>query len=196
MTTRRAFLQATACAAALPVSMQGLTAPAGSAQGAPRFRAVVVGSHPAATVFGKHFAARGIPVHTLAEDEITSLWLGTIRPLWQQSPVAIAGVTRPATLFCLEQLAWSHGLRVAFHAEHVVHAGSTVHQLQRGAAAAGITDADLARSGADWPTRLAQAMASHRRNRWDPRFGPSLASLEPALPPEAHLLTSWVIAPA
>ncbi len=196
MTTRRRFLQATA-GAALPVSMHSLAAAAISPQRPPQFRAVVVGSQPDAISFGQHFAAGGTPVHALAEDEITSLWLGTIRPLWLAGPVAIAGVTQPATLFCLEQLAWSHGLRVAFHAEHVLQAdGSTVHQLQRGAAAAGVTATHLARAGATWPTQLAQAMATHRRHRWDPRFGPSLASLEPALPPDAQLLSSWIIAPA
>ena len=133
----------------------------------------------------------------MVDEEITALWLSTIRPLWEKGPAIIAGLTRPTTLFCLEQLAFAHGQRVVFHAEHVVHAdGSCVHQLQRGAASAGIGAADLARAGAAWPAQLAQAMATHHRNQWEPRFGPSLAALEPALPSGALLLTSWIIAAA
>lgn len=196
MTTRRTFLQA--AAAALPVSMQGFTvtaAPAGRVQA--QFQAVVATPPGAATSFGESLVARGITVHAMADDEITALWLGTIRPLWEKGPATLAGLTRPATLFCLEQLAWSHRLRVVFHAEHVLHAdGSTAHQLHRGAASADLTAASLAQAGAAWPAQLAQAMATHQRNRWAPRFGPSLAALEPALPPGAQLLTSWIIAAA
>ena len=151
----------------------------------------------AANSFGGKFAALGAPVHAIADDEITELWLGTIRPLWAKGPATIAGLTRPAALFCLEQLAWSHRLRVVFHAEHVLHAdGSTSHQLHRGAAGVDLTATALARAGAAWPAQLAQAMATHHRNPWAPRFGPSLAALEPALPPGAQLLTSWIIAAA
>jgi hypothetical protein len=197
MTTRRTFLQATACTA-LPLSMRGFAAPAAPPNRRPsELHAVLVGSHAVAQSFGAAFAARGTTAHAMPDDEITALWLGAIRPLWERGPAAIAGLTRPAALFCLEQLAWSHGLRVVFHAEHVVHAdGSTTHQVQRGAASAGLTATRLLQAGPGWAERLAQAMATHHRTSMDPRFGPSLAALEPPLPPDAQLLTSWIIAAA
>ena len=64
---------------------------------------------------GRQFAssseARGVATRPIAND-VTSLWYSELHPLWKQQPVAIAGVTTYGALFCLERLAWDHGMRV------------------------------------------------------------------------------------
>jgi hypothetical protein len=64
---------------------------------------------------GRQFAssseARGIATRPIAND-VTSLWYSELHPLWKQQPVAIAGLTTYGPLFCLERLAWDHGIRV------------------------------------------------------------------------------------
>ena len=61
--------------------------------------------------FAKSSEARGIATRPIAND-VTSLWYSELHPLWKQQPVAIAGLTTYGALFCLERLAWDHGMRV------------------------------------------------------------------------------------
>lgn len=137
----------------------------------------------------------GAAVHALADGDITRVWLDQIGPAWQRAPVSIAGITARPALFCLEQLALSSGLRVVFHAEHVVHAdGRTEHSLLRGAQSVSLSSSDLARAGEHWFMHVADALARYRPQPEGPRFARSDAALEPGLPPQAQLLTSWIIA--
>ena len=61
--------------------------------------------------FAKLSEAGGITTRSIAND-VTSLWYSELHPLWKQQPVAIAGLTTYGVLFCLERLAWEHGMRV------------------------------------------------------------------------------------
>jgi hypothetical protein len=61
--------------------------------------------------FSRSSEARGIATRPIAND-VTSLWYSELHPLWKQQPVAIAGLTTYGALFCLERLAWDHGMRV------------------------------------------------------------------------------------
>jgi hypothetical protein len=61
--------------------------------------------------FARSSEARGIATRPIAND-VTSLWYSELHPLWKQQPVAIAGLTTYGALFCLERLAWDHGMRV------------------------------------------------------------------------------------
>ncbi|HEY6458437.1 MAG TPA: hypothetical protein VIY90_24420 [Steroidobacteraceae bacterium] len=144
---------------------------------------------------GDRLRAAGADVHALPDGDVTQVWLQRIGPAWREHPVTIAGLTARPALFCLEQLARGCGLRVVFHAEHVVlEAGRTEHRLLRGAQAADLAAGDLSRAGPLWPSRIAQVIANHSGVAVRERFGPSAASLEPSLPPRAQLLTSWIIA--
>lgn len=157
---------------------------------------VVDDGHAAARLFGSRFDARGVPVIPVRDGDITAPWLGSIRPEWARRRATIAGLTTPATLFCLEQLAWQHGLRVVFHAEHIMLPdGSFEHHVQRDALMARLTVSTLQRAGSRWPARVAEAVAA-RSSVPGRRPGPSLAALQPALPEGAQLLTSWIIAAA
>ena len=78
-------------------------------------------------VFDRRFAAgrrfarssdsRGVATRAIAGD-VTSLWYSELHSLWTQRPVAIAGLTTYAPLFCLERLAWDHGMRVLHRQAH------------------------------------------------------------------------------
>jgi hypothetical protein len=78
-------------------------------------------------IFDRRFAAgrrfarssdvRGIATRAIAGD-VTSLWYTELHPLWKQHPVAIAGLTTYGPLFCLERLAWDHGMRVLQRQEY------------------------------------------------------------------------------
>ena len=136
---------------------------------------------------------RGTPVLATRQGDITALWLEHLRPLWASSRAPVAGLTLPGTLFCLEQLAWQHRMRVTFHAEHVVlpDAGFE-HTVHRDAQSRRLTAGALVRAGERWPQYLAESLLNHRPG--GARNGPSIASLQPALPDGALLLTSWIIA--
>lgn len=151
--------------------------------------------HAEARSVGCYLASAGATVHTLPDGDITQLWLSTIGPAWRQHPAAVAGLTARPALFCLEQLALTSGLRVVYHAEHIVHAdGHVGHFLLRGAEAAQLSARDLTRAGPLWPGRIAEAIATHRHRAGTVRPGRSDAALEPTLPRDAQLLTSWIIA--
>jgi len=209
MTSRREFLEAAALTAAIAgaplarAASSGATAAtaggaAGPAAANPDFHLVLFDARyaparSAATRMGRAGAA----VHGLAEGDITQVWLDQIGPAWQRGPAIIAGITGRPALFCLEQFALSGGLRVVFHAEHVVHAdGRTDHSVLRGAESVGLSSSELAQAGAQWSARLADALARYRPDPARQRFGRSNAALEPALPAQAQLLTSWIIAAA
>jgi hypothetical protein len=198
MTNRREILQAAAVSAALPW-VSGTNRAVGATQAVPiGLHAFLIDEHYSISrSVGRRLATRGALVRALPEGDITQLWLQDIGPAWRHQPVAIAGLTARPALFCLEQLALSCGLRVVFHGEHVVHPeGPTEHSILRGAEAASLSVRDLRRAGPLWPARLADAIATHRASGQQARVGPSDAALEPALPPGAQLLSSWIIAAA
>jgi hypothetical protein len=81
---------------------------------------------------GRQFAsaseARGIATRLIASD-VTALWFSELHPLWKRQPVAIAGLTTYGPLFCLERLAWDHGLRVLHREQHSVPVAGEPDQL-------------------------------------------------------------------
>jgi hypothetical protein len=179
MTNRREFLQhATTVVAPLVAAPLVGGAPATTAAlepGVSKYHAVLIDDrHAVARQFGSVMARRGAPVHAVTDGDVTSLWLSSIGPAWRHGPVAIAGLTRPPVLFCLEQLAWSQGLRVIYHAEHVVTPQS---------------------ARATWPIAIADIVASGRPPFFSRHTGPTSAGLAPTPTQHAQLLTSWIIAP-
>lgn len=128
MLNRRVFIEAGA-AASLAAA---LGTPSGGSHGAP------AGSS-SARVEAHHRigASQRVPVHAVVFDErftaarrfgetarrlgslvlpiradVTELWSSQLYPLWRQAPAPVAGITAYAAMFCLERLAWDHGLRM------------------------------------------------------------------------------------
>lgn len=169
----------------------------------PALAVLVDAALPPARAFAARAAQLGVPVLALPDGDPTGAWLTLLRPAWQRGPARVVGLTAPATLFCLEQLALAHGLRVTFHAEHRLgHDRAATHALQRAAPGHG-AHAALARGGAQWPARLAHSLLSPppRPRRPFPGAvqaasgvpGRSLAGLPPALADGERLLASWII---
>ena len=198
MTNRREFLHG-ASLTAVPL-LAGLPAIAVAvARSTPAFHAVLIDDrYAAASLFGARLAARGETLRVVPGGNLTYLWLNEIAPAWRRKPVPVAGLTRPAVLFCLEQLAWAQGLRVVFHAEHVVTpTGAVQHTVQRCAEAGLALDAgSLALRGPLWPSQVADVVASHGALPRHAAAGPSCSGLAPELAADAELLASWIIAPA
>jgi hypothetical protein len=198
--TRREFLEA-ATAAAVPAIAGAAQRADRSSRAARRGRAssfaLVDERYIESRGAGAQLAGSGATLLTIPDGDVTQVWLQHLAPAWKRQPLTVTGLTARPALFCLEQLARDYGLRVVYHGEHIVHfEGRTEHRLLRGAQSVGLAPYDLSLAGWLWPTRVAQAMVNPPKRTPGERFGPSAAALNPALPPGATLLTSWIIAAA
>jgi hypothetical protein len=158
---------------------------------APLAAVIVDSRHAPASDFGTRAAVQGIPVRAI-EGDITYVWQTELSALWKAGPGAIAGLTERPALFLLERLAWDHGLRVAFEAEHRPDRhGYAAHRVRRTA------DPNLAleleAAGRSWPHALADALVADDRVR-SADFRPTDAGLA-AHGGEPTPLLSWIIAP-
>jgi hypothetical protein len=205
MTSRRGFIQASvAVATASAIGTVAVSFGSRSKDQAPiqinllRPHAVVVDQRFAESVeFGRSLALIGAHTYEMSGD-VTDVWYSQLHPLWKAGGVAVAGLTGGGVLFCLERLAWDHGLRV-------VHRGS-----HRPFGANGVQHAMLGRS--DW--RAMKAQTTNRNTQWATALAASIARIEspcPAVQPGHALrlicttvraargtdsaLFSWVIAP-
>lgn len=199
MTSRREFLGAAALSAlpAIAGTSLSLAATVGSNRGTPRASPLVLvdARYPQSRNVATRVSRAGAAVHALADGDITQVWLERIAPAWQRGPAVVAGLTARPALFCLEQLALSSGLRVVFHAEHIIRLdGQTDHAVLRGAESLNLSSSELSEAGQRWNARIADVLATYQPQAARPRFGRSDAALEPVLPAGAQLLTSWVIA--
>jgi hypothetical protein len=92
-------------------------APAASFTRAPLYKAIYDKSYAPALAYAAQMQRRGVAVHAI-DGDITDVWFNDLALRWRESPVAIAGLTAPEALFCLEQLAWDHRMRVVSRALH------------------------------------------------------------------------------
>jgi hypothetical protein len=66
--------------------------------------------------------------------DVTHVWYTKLDPAWRVRPMRIAGMTTEGALFCLERLAWDHGMRVVYRGSHRPQSdGSTDHVLEASA---------------------------------------------------------------
>jgi hypothetical protein len=195
MASRREFLEQVGWTGMGWSILPLVNGPAGASQLPPAVRRDSL--HAVLVDVGSHLKVHGAPLRVVTDGEITELWLREIQPAWKQQPVALAGLTGSSTLFCLEQLAWSHGMRVAFHAEHMILPSlRVVHTVHwRDPSLAAMDERALTDAGQDWSGRIADVFASYDLRLPITAAGPSCAGLEPAMPAGASLLTSWIIAP-
>jgi hypothetical protein len=121
MASRREFLQAGIAASVLPMAVAGANAAPSKREDRPSFYKVIFDHRfPASVAFGEEWKARGAAVHGIQGD-ITDLWFHDLDPQWKKQPVPIAGLTAHGPLFCLERLAWDHGMRVVSRIEQKSH---------------------------------------------------------------------------
>ncbi|HTR38300.1 MAG TPA: hypothetical protein VMH80_20465 [Bryobacteraceae bacterium] len=117
MRSRREFLQAGIAASVLPAAVSGMNlAPAQPEDRHDFYKVIYDERFPASVAFAREMAKIGAPVQAIRGD-ITDLWFHDLDPQWKKCPVPIAGLTAHGPLFCLERLAWDHGMRVVYRAE-------------------------------------------------------------------------------
>jgi hypothetical protein len=138
-------------------------------------------------------------VVTALQGDVTGVWRHHLRPQWAAG-CAIAGMTTASSLFCLEQLAKDHWMRVVVRVEH---RGSTpgilAHRVTAAEPMLSRTCAALT-TARDWPDRLFGVFTSCVRAKDRPRLT-GLASSpeqpsrgEPVSPVAEADLVSWIIA--
>jgi hypothetical protein len=115
MANRRAFISSgasLATLAALPLSV-GLALPRELEPDLDGASLVLVDrSLPTGAAFAAAASADGYTVLGFGRD-VAGLWMSSIEPRLRAGPVAIAGHTSAATLFCLDLLARDYGARTA-----------------------------------------------------------------------------------
>jgi hypothetical protein len=157
---RRDFVIRTGAAAAgLGIARAALAlAPVAPGAGALRTRLrceiVVDRRFAACRSFAVGAARLGCPVRSVSGD-VTALWFNDLRAAWARGEGTLVGMTTGTALFCLEQLARDHWMRVTARIDHRIEPDGTLsHRLWlqeptlREAAAVIGTDRR-------WPERLA-----------------------------------------
>jgi len=87
------------------------------------------------------------------------VWPRDLRAQWSAGGGAIAGMTTARTLFCLEQLAGDHWMRVVIRAEHS-HGHEIAHRLT--AAEPMICRMKSALTAQNWPAKMPNALAAYQ----------------------------------
>jgi hypothetical protein len=114
---------------------------------------------PAAHAFARALAVRGVSLAPF-DGDVTPVWFEQLDPVWRRYPLTVAGLTTEGALFCLEQLAWDNGMRLAYRGVHSASPdGGTDHVLE--ASVHRSQDVQGRISGAQpWPAQVADMIAS------------------------------------
>lgn len=189
MTNRREFLQAATMLSAAP--LVGRVAFA-EAQEPMAVDAVLFDSrHQEAQDFGARASRLGARVREIKGD-ITDVWQQVLLQHWQSEPAAVMGLTERPALFLLERLAWDHGLRVLFEAEHV-RATPVLTEHRITSAENPSLQHMLVSAGRNWPSILAENLIEgvlHASGQIHPTQSGMASHLD-----EPVTLYSWIIAP-
>ncbi len=205
MTSRRGFIQASvamATAGALgtvAVSLaSGPTVPATNRNKLLKPHAVVVDQRFAESVeFGRTLALLGAHTYAMRGD-VTDVWYSQLYPLWKAGGAAVAGLTGSGVLFCLERLAWDHGLRVVHRGSHEPFGEDRILHAMLGAADPGAMQLQTAARTTPWATALARSISQMESPC---RAVPTGLALRPSCATRRadqgadSALFSWVIAP-
>ncbi|HEX4003157.1 MAG TPA: hypothetical protein VHX36_10950 [Candidatus Acidoferrales bacterium] len=203
MASRREFLQAGIAALALPISAQAVLSPVAAASESalpvtpsykPLYKVVFDERFPASAAFGVEARILGLPTHSIRGD-ITDLWFHDLDARWKKQPIAVAGLTAQGPLFCLERLAWDHGMRVVFRGDHRYLPGGAIEHTLTGPEGV-LCQAALLESDADgWAARIAGIVARLPEGPSSPAKVSVRGRAKAPAQAEPEELISWVIAP-
>ena len=146
----------------------------------------------ASVAFARRVATRGLAVESMNGD-MTRFWYDDLYHRWREGPAAIAGLTAYGALFCLERLAWDHGMRVLFRAEHTAAAPDRVAHRFEGPASL-LTAAANVVAAPGWAAGMADVIIKCPRRRAERREAKA-TTIVSATPAPSQSLFSWVIAP-
>ena len=121
-------------------------------------------SSTATTTEGRSFGAEafvlGLPVHAVVSD-VGCVWMREVEPQWRRAPVAIAGLTRGAPLFCLELLARDYGMGLVHRVRHVRDTdGNVRHTSTLNRSLSTDWESTLAAAGRSWAVAAADLAIS------------------------------------
>lgn len=153
------------------------------------------GRYPDSRAFAGELVRRGIAVEELRNNgNVTDFWYHDLYHQWLRKPVAIAGLTSPDSLFCLELLAADRKMHVIYRAEHRYLADDRIQHRGRGTDGVLAQLQDAAGSGNDWSRRLAGLVTNCPPANTGYSGKTCITDLTTPAKQRA-LLVSWVIAP-
>jgi len=199
MASRREFLQVGIAALALPISARAALSPAAArAENAvpvtPLYKVIFDERFRASVAFGAEARNMGLPTHSIQGD-ITDLWFHDLDAQWKKQPAAIAGLTAQGALFCLERLAWDHGMRVIFRGNHRYLPDGAIEHALTGSESVVKEMAALRHDGDDWAARIARLVARVPEGPSTPAKATVHGRATAPANIEPESLISWVIAP-
>lgn len=200
MTNRREFLHLGVAALSLPIAARATRQPdvftnLDSTHAEPIYKAFFDERFPASVAFAREMKRLSVRTRAIRGD-ITDAWFSDLYHRWKQGPLAIAGLTAPGPIFCLEMLARDAGMRVALRADHRLVAGSRIEHEIAGPANVLKHPENMAAGAKPWPERMAEFVARFPadRDRAAARTNYVEAAVVADGNPE-HLVT-WIIAAA
>jgi hypothetical protein len=123
-------------------------------RGTPLYKVIFDTRFQACRAFAAAAGQLDCRVHGIAGD-VTALWYDKLQPRWSRGEGMIAGMTTTTALFCLEQLAWNHWMRVVARIEHRPQAEGVVrHHMSANAATVEQSCRALA-ANANWEGQIA-----------------------------------------
>jgi hypothetical protein len=200
MASRREFLQAGIAALALPISAHAALSPAAGAPEdaiafTPLYKVVFDERFPAGVAFGAEARSLGLPTHSIRGD-ITDLWFHDLDAQWKKKPAAVAGLTAQGALFCLERLAWDHGMRVVFRGDHQYLPDGSIEHVLTGPEGVVRQGANLEQDdGDDWAVRVLRLVVEVPEGHSTPAKAMIHGRATAPAGAEPEGLISWVIAP-
>ena len=190
MANRREFLQGAVAASALPLIAGGAVAATVPRLSSALYKVLFDERYAEARDFADYARRTGTRVEGFKAD-ITSLWFNDLHYRWLKSPAAIAGLTAPSALFCLERLAWDYRMRLAFLAEHHRSSNGTQHALRISNGT--LQQAELRAADGKWASRIASYFTQSTEHAR--ASGVTSVDLQISALDDRDTLVSWIIAP-
>ena len=200
MTNRREFLHLGVAALSLPIAARGgmssrMSPPVvePDPKELPVYKVIFDERFESCSAFANALKRRELPTHAIRGD-ITDVWFNDLSDQWKKTPVAIAGLTAPGPIFCLEMLARDAGMRVTLRVDHRRRAPDRVEHMVTGPASVIARAAGLGASAEEWPERVAEWVAHYPATVDAAQTRTLQGRIRPASNDPEHLV-SWVIAP-
>lgn len=201
MTNRREFLHLGVAALSLPIAARAgassaILAGSGEQSEEPRreplYKILFDERYLACARFAQEIERGALATHAIRAD-ITKLWYDDLYHRWNQGAVAIAGLTAPGPIFCLEMLARDAGMRVALRVDHR-RSGQRIDHEFAGPVESLMLARELETSSERWPEKMAKIVARFPAKRTRATTGRYSGRTDRNCGEWEHLVT-WVIVP-
>ncbi len=159
----------------------------------PLYKIVFDERYAACIRFAEELERRALATSAIRGD-ITDLWYEDLYHRWRKGTAAIAGMTAPGAIFCLEILARDAGMRVAMRVDHRRVEERIEHEFA-GPAESLTLASEIQTSAGRWPERMAEMVARFPTERGRAMTARYSGQAERFNGEWEHLVT-WVIAPA